>query len=228
MGNSQKVKDCSYYDKNEKNEVLVYGYINQQTKLLFSSQSIIPSSILNLCFLFYGKLEYFEKVGGGLIVKGDRNEIIYKEKRGWYNVAFGANWIASNTSNIIKWTVKMINNHRNNDGVIIGIVSNETNTNKQIFCDTNAAPSYFFVSDAYIYQDGKKIKKYGSSYGAPGSVLMMELNLKKQTLTYYVDGKCFGVAAKNVKKSPNIKYKFAITLYWNDAELGIVNFECKM
>ena len=175
----------------KRTKCIVYGYINQIERL-FQFSTNIPISIIQICILFYFEKECFEKSSDFIKIYGDQQELITKIKsNGWSCVAFGSKWIESNRLNIIKWTVKIIETVDGN-GIIVGIVSNDdVDMNRTIYNNKASFPAYFFVHATDVCIEGKwKPGKYQKQYGAKGSVLTMELNLKKQQLIFYVDGEC--------------------------------------
>ena len=103
--------------------------------------------------------------------------------------------------------------------------------NENVDNNEDACPSYFVVSfetGMDVMSNAKKVKrKYGKNFGIAGSVLTLELNLKKQQLICHVNGVNHGVAVDNIAKDDNVKYKLAVSLFWDEIVIQIQTFECK-
>ena len=107
--------------------------------VIFEKQVFQIIQVIQLCILFYYLGEYFERAGKELIIKTIDNfqDTIYKKTDDYYaNVAYGVHWIESNTNNIIRWTLEMIDNIQSGDGMIIGIISKETDIGVWFICIT--------------------------------------------------------------------------------------------
>eukprot|EP01084_Bolivina_argentea_P218600 370912_1 len=215
----------------------VNGYIRTTQKILPNSSFYnITLLIQRIIIKYYWIGEYFEKCADNMKITGQNNETLIKErKQSYYNTAYGFNWIPSNSNSIIKWTLKVINSgaENSNTGVMIGLVANEVDMKyyRSIWRNPTADPTYFWCW-SYIYHNGKPLQvKYGGHddcsayFGHTGSEVIMELNLFRKELIFYVDGKSYGVAAQNIKKDESIKYKLAICLYWPQTKIQITNFE---
>ena len=207
-----------------KTEYVVNGFIHRIENI--SSLSInVPRSIIQICILFFFQFEYFEKCGDDLSITGDQENRIKKsaEVDGWRNIGYGSKWIESNTSNIIRWTIKIIK-HKQNDGVMVGVISKEIDSNDCLWNSTHCT----FLWNKIIYYEGCNINdEYIDHYWVNTNVLLtMELNLKKSELIYYINDKCYGTATNKIKKSDNIRYKLAVSLYWPYDEIEIVKYEC--
>ena len=78
-----------------------------------------------------------------------------------------------------------------------------------------------------VYSHAKTSKsRYGKGFGAPGSILILELNLKRQELICHVNGENCGVVFHNIVRNDKTRYKFAISLFYIDAVVQIQDFEC--
>ena len=121
---------------------MVHGYIHEFERL-YSSITNIPLSIIQICILFLFQTECFEKCGKDMIIAGNNNDTIEVTKDPSYLTAtYGATWIHSNESKIIRWTFKFIEN-KQRGGAIIAIISKEPKTcDRGIHNNKDVAPSY--------------------------------------------------------------------------------------
>ena len=211
--------DCKLLETVDKRtKYLVHGFIREVSKN-------IPLPIIEICVLFYFVREYFTAYGG-LLIEGDEKDIIKSVEEKWENIAYGSIWFESTSTNIIKWTLKMVHNHTNDNGYCIGITSEEDTTGKQILWQKMNYVSYI-LCNGRIYKDGQATsRRYltRNDFGKKGSSITMELNLKKGQLMFRNKDKDFGIAA-DIQRDESIRYKIAICLYHNPACLKLVNFE---
>ena len=215
----------------DRTKYLVHGYIHL-IENEFKLSMNIPLSIIRICILFFFDREHFEKCGTDLVIEGDDSDTIRKENNasGFANVGYTSTWIESNKFNSVKWTIKTVRGSAYESGIIVGVVSKEVDMNRSVQMNKDACPSYFAIT----YQNGMDIRvntqktktKYGKTFGRTGSIFIVELDLKNQQLIYHVDGENCGVAADNIAKGDDIRYKLAVSIYWKDATLQIQDFEC--
>ena len=73
---------------------------------------------------------------------------------------------------------------------------------KNIYANKTIVPSYFFIVDPVLYSNGKYVPreypKTDGPCGPEGSILTMELNLKKKQIIYYINNICHGPAYENM------------------------------
>ena len=220
---------------------LIHGYIRSLERLLLID---IPLSIIEICILFYFVMEFFETAGANIIISGKYDEIITKTAcTDWWNMSFGATWIESMSSNIYKWTFKIIQvGTKEKDGfeeilvyddIVIGIISKQTSrSNPSWLIDESSVTRYFFRTKGVIRCNGSALndnygneKDVGFKVHSIGNIIVMELNLLKETLTYYVNGKSLGIAIDHIEKDKSIKYKMAVTICRKNAALSLQKFE---
>ena len=212
---------------NSNTKYLIYGYIHEMEKKLKLSTNI-PSSIIDVCILFFFIREFLEKCGEDLVIDGG-DTLTKISKDAWDNAAFGSKWFESNTNDIIKWTIHVI--AAGNDtscGVNIGIVSKEFGLNESFYRINSSKkyfPFYFNSNGNCIYDNGQFRSNYMKTYGLSNETLTMELNLKKAQLIFYLNEECYGVACDNIVKEDNVKYKFVISLFYCNAKIKLVDFE---
>ena len=221
------VSTCQYSVPHS-TQKLIYGYIREyQHKFKLSSN--IPSSIVDICvFMFYRiyQYEYFEKCGKDLKISGNKSDTISKQRYAWNydNIAYGAKWINSNDSNVIRWTIKCIKQGQFKNGVIIGIVAYEIDIDQDPRWNENGVPSYFLM-DGVFYANTKPINERQIKYGVQDSVLTMQLDLKSATLSYNIDGESYDFEINNIKKGDDIKYKLAISMWYENQSFQLTKFE---
>eukprot|EP01084_Bolivina_argentea_P150405 262666_1 len=119
-----------------KQQLTVFGYLRNVQPIILSSNinlfSTIPSLIKYICLAYY-HFKAFGKVSDQVTLSGTFNNVISKtskNKTSWENSSFGAEWIPSNTNNIIKWVFKCIEDSGDDKhNFFIGIVNNKHNLN---------------------------------------------------------------------------------------------------
>ena len=213
----------------KKIEHLVYGFIHklEETSKLSTN---IPLEIIKLCLLFFFNAEYFEIAGVDIVISGTQKDTITKKNENSIdNVTYGSNWIPSMNKSNYKWTLKIINNHTNNNGSVLGIIGKiSDNLNRSFYDDEciDCSPCYANWG-GYLSKNNKEIRSgYGINFGKPGTIITLELDLKNRELIYHFDGECYGPAFQNIQQDESTKYKFAISLYWTQAIVKLIKFEC--
>ena len=196
---------------------LVHGFIRNVSKNM-------PLEIVEMCILFYFICEYLTAYGQGLSIEGDKKDIIKSVQESWRNMAYGSIWFDSRCASVIKWTLEMTYNPWKN-AYAVGIMSKEITTHR-IWYQIDS-PNYFLCNGA-IYDDGKVIKRdylTREEFGETRTSITMELDLKKGQLSFYNDDKHFGVATMVTQKE-SVRYKLAITLYYDNSWMKLIKFEC--
>eukprot|EP01084_Bolivina_argentea_P205082 350380_1 len=134
---------------------------------------------------------------------------------GKYGV-FGKNIInASNNKNdnYYHWQFKILSNIQNSmqkQGIIVGIVQNDTENLRNwtnIATDRN---TYLFYGLKAVKQNRYTVDKYGIKWNQQYDILDMYLDLNKGDLTFTINNKLFGTAFANI--NTNLKYCMAMSL----------------
>ena len=212
-------------------KLVVNGYVHQMQNSLDIKKEI-PTEIIQIILLFYYFAEYFDIHGDQVEVLGEQKNILQKKDyKGFYNLTFGAVSIPSMSDGIFVWTFEMLDNDSLNNGLVLGIINSKDATiesTKYDATETVEISSYVYCSETNIFCNGlNEDSDYGEELGNIGTIIKMELNMTKGELIYHKNGKSLGVACK-VRKSDDIEYKMAVTLYWQGAKFKLVNFECKV
>ena len=214
----------------ERTKKLFHGYIRWSEKE-YGLELAFPSPVVEICIALYHSLyeyEYFEKCNDDLKISGDANDKITKisNEDNYNNIALGAKWIDSNFPNIIRWTIKCIQEGTYQNGVIVGIISNEIDLDLDPRWESDAIPSYFLMDDSYYCSTEAEliVDEEDIRYGKQESLLTMELDLKLKQLRYCIDGRWRGISI-DIEHGDTIKYKLAISLWYTSQSLQIVNFE---
>ena len=202
-------------------EYMVHGFVHQIEHQHTLSNNI-PLEIIKLCLLFFFNTEYFEGSSYCIEISGEQKDTITKDHNGHDNVnniAYGSNWIPSTSECIYKWTIEIINNHSNNNGIVIGIIGKiPSDVNHKCFAEDklgNFIPCYANWG-GWLSHNGEGVfdGDGGIEFGKPGQTVTLELDVKKGQLVHHMDGKLYGPAFKNIIQNESIKYKFAVSLFW--------------
>ena len=211
----------------------VYGFI-REIESTFKASINIPVEIIKICTLYFWWGEYFENCGESFIIDREQKDTITKINTmhdGWNNMVLGYNWLESNTSNIIRWTFELIKSTESNDaGLYIGITSkNHHGLNHNAgFVAEVGTQNYFYFYPNYLVHNGLAVDKYWKKpFTEQGSILMMELNLKKGHISFTHDNEFYGIAFDNIKQDDDTKYKLAVGLYDEGVALKLVSFSVK-
>ena len=160
----------------------VYGFV-RNIEGSFQSAINIPISIIDICILFFWRREFFEKCGDCLTITGDqRNTITNHSHNTWNNFAMGSQWIESNSSQIIKWTVQITKSTDQDEaGVYIGITSKDyDNLNNHAIYDKEVAAAYYHYYETVLVLNGRIVNwGYGDkAFVKKDSILMESLHIR--------------------------------------------------
>ena len=222
---------------------LVNGYVKKIQELLpLSPYYNISPLITNTIIIYYFLNEYFEKCSAakGLSITGINKCVLSKSAnacREYDNVSFGHQWIPSNTSHTYKWTIKVLENgvepNNVNNGIMIGIVSNEVPLNiYRAWECIDVQQCYFWCWGDIYFRNGDDrgilMANYNKKiyFGNKGEVLTMKVNMNKQELIFYINRRYCGVAATDIVKQEGVKYKLAVVLFWPETKIQIQDFQC--
>ena len=221
-------------------EKAIFGFIRREEK---ENKVQIPSSIAELCAHCFETLygpEYFAKCGDDLTISGNRNERITKHREyertneayaiegDYNNIAYGSHWIDSTTPSIIRWTIKCVNRGTFDNGVIVGIISNEIEMDCDARWEEDGTPCYFLM-DGHFYRDTVPVEESevteDIAFGQQDSILEVTLNLKEGSLAYSIDGKPYNYKLENIEQGSDIKYKLVISMWYSHQSFELDNFE---
>eukprot|EP01084_Bolivina_argentea_P267518 454119_1 len=210
--------------------IIVSGYIREARRLFVSTQcklfSNIPSLITSICVEYYYIAEGFEIGGQDMIISEDGKTVSKNTKEHWNNTSYGYEIIPSNGSyyNYVEWQLKINYSSRNHD-FIVGISSNTKNVNDEYFNDKRKG-NYGYWSDGLLIAVGDKwgTKRYANVTCTTNDMIGIHLDLEKKELSFSVNGVNYGTAFKNIACGKNIKYRLAISAFYNHSSISIAKF----
>lgn len=230
------LKKIKSVDIDKYSEYIVCRFIKEvQTLLPTKSFWRIPEPIQHLCLLFYYVIPNDEFVRYHSAMSYDKDENILRHIGSGSYTSFGHIEIHENDPFIYRWTFKILllySTHFSTEGnLCIGIISNATNINTQIHCKQN--------------QENKSCKYYGFQSNATGcdhefsnsfmfgnrmkidSIVIMELNVPKKSLSFFINNEFQGIIAENVDFSDGAKYNMAVSMQNSVGNISIqlVDFE---
>ena len=203
-------------------ELLVSGYLRQHE---ISLSQIIPPLVVHICLMFHWIPEYFDIISKYVKVSDDklRIKLISKTTKN-QNTTFGAMRIPSTDTRIYLWTFKIL--HKKGDDIIIGISNGSNNNQPFHFRDRGKQTfNYGYCGNFKVVNTAFKI--YGDDF-KENDILKMILDLKKKTLSFMINDKDQGIAFENIKYSPDIYYKMAVSFEGLTDEIQLINFENKI
>lgn len=253
---SKRIRNLRYVPKPFK--YIVFGFVREYQRAVTESGSVYadktnhyPMLIGYLCLSYYEHPEFFARnhTHDSIYIATNRVRIIkciggdYNSSHNAqnalhpYSTATGIARIPStHNAQIIKWSVKIGQNMKQNDNTIIGITSDPNcfkfNTNKlNSFC-------YGLQNDGKIVSTDTNIKHKGFTFKA-GDVITISLDLKENKLyaetvkiinDEEIDGlkhehKLLCVLSENIKIDANIKYSFAISLDSHYNRVDLLDFD---
>eukprot|EP01083_Nonionella_stella_P054763 144541_1 len=227
----------------------VYGFIRKNSYCLLiqnnhNSFYIIPELVIFICLQYLYAIEYFQfhQVGCRLSkgLQSATSTSTHESTASW-NSCFGRRMIESTSNVTVTWDIKVKlspANEMDSNWYIIGITSNPCDQTDIAFQRNTKDMNY-----AYYLQNNQAFCKYESKeYGdfAPFKscqevIVRMELNLKKQTLSFWLstdkkwlwfDHKKYqGIMYQNIQRADMVQYTLAVSLYGSDATATIENFQ---
>eukprot|EP01084_Bolivina_argentea_P153383 267449_1 len=232
------LRDYMYDEKDEKErnmnnfdtiQLLKNELINMLKQMESKQDELIDSIPLPNVKNDDNKSEYdyecFSMSGSDIAVMNGYKMI--KKFRSKVHSVFGKYIVDSNNNNVYKWTFKV---EKGGDGLmVIGIILKQSETDMIGLVNK---PFYVYDTfDNYGYNvfNGYKIsqnvlEKY-SIKSKSDDIIDMELDMKNQTLVYYVNGKCQSVAFNDIKKGNDISYQMAISVQQNQDSLSLQQFK---
>ena len=217
-----KIKQIKQSEKD-----VVYGYIRNAENDYKLITNNIPELIFFICLMYYYELDIFETYSEKLQISGSRNSIIEKIKYDKYNKwatwkcsAYGTLWIPSNTNQTFIWTVKYIKGASTTN---IGIVNN--NHHFDINENFNKKKSYVFVLNGQVYIDQTYRPSFVTDLRCKiGDKLKFIVDFETSTIKIDKnDGEKTKTIINDIKKSPHIKYKFAVAMFTKGNCIEILN-----
>ena len=224
---------------NDKNKLIIFGYIRQcQDNLFVKEQTIssyynISELIIHLCLYFYFRdWDEFDKNNKS------KNIIIDNNKKSIKQIVNNWGWHSISLSNIVnkgihRWIFE-INKNNLDCWELIGIWK----CNKCQFVFENSFDS-IGVDTGYCWcmsqgalvdpnSPGTRLKDYGSTIteintnNNHNNIIQMILNFDQLTLSYIIKGVDYGVAFDNIEQT---EYKAAVTLASKDSKLTLKSYE---
>ena len=100
---------------------------------------------------------------------------------------------------------------------------NDVLDNEQLFCENKHIYNYGVQSSLeYAKSRGQTTKyKLGLSIG---SIVQMELDLKRKRLIFYVDGQCKGTAFEHTECGEDIHYKLALNFIYKGNRVKLLDY----
>ena len=204
----------------------VYGWIRKAEQELQLSH--IPSSISDICILYYYQDEIFHIVSKQVKVSEDGRSIT-KIRGGWANTNYGITEIESNTNNIYRWdfNMKKLQSYH----VMIGIMDSKYINPDSYFMNTGAKNCSYIqwgIGWTYETKNGSWPRSSANEdwmFQHDGDKVSMILDLSQSKLTFIINDKVTINAYDDIKKSDDIKYRMFVTMWNRDDCVEIVKCE---
>eukprot|EP01084_Bolivina_argentea_P209773 357244_1 len=209
----------SLKDVDQSTKDIVTGYL-QHCRKLFSNNFYpnIPSLVTHLCMQYYFIAEYFS-AHGSIIYLNEKRTIATINENGYDECcAYGNIAITNNTPAIYKWHFRMIHPYST---IYIGIDSSNkkciTAQYKNFtYCRQNSCSFYACSGTGTIYSNtlGYSRANYADMDWRTDDIVIMQLNAKKKTLKYYLNGIDKGIAFENIEFK-DTQYHMAVCISRN-------------
>ena len=202
---------------------LVSAFVHDAKQML---QQDIPVEIVGICATFAVMVEYFElntnhKNTDSYRLESNKRTIVkmngfslVRSRRG-YETVMGNVSVHSLSQKTHCWTFEVL---QYDMSMCFGIAA-EGNGDK-----------YFAFAPHHKMHQGTAWRSSSQKYPFKidkGSVVKMELNLKRKELTFYVDGECLGVAFDDIKCGEDRYYRMAIEFQFSGSSARLVDYwEC--
>ena len=210
----------------------VFGYIRSYEKSLKSK--IIPQSIYHIC-LKYIYIHYFFGVKSESIKLSGHNKqtmIVDKSfgrKAGgvWSTHCIYGKYMFDSISNmIIKYKIKIVASNRKYSTFNIGFASDHNAIDTNFAEQKTDSPWYSFDSWGLIRRYNKQpcyTQNLNSIY-AKNDIVIMTLDLKRGSLCYEIgDRNDSKTIIENIERSSDLKYKLALSAWYNGDSLSILD-----
>ena len=222
---SDKIDQLKFINKCIK--YTVFGYVREAQSLfqcpITQNEKIIPQIIASICTIFYYENEYLTPAVDS-IVSLDQScktiESLPTESQYLYedNIAYGSIFINPyyHSDSLFQWQIKLL---QVNDRIKLGIFT----ASRDSF--------YSLVTSGKLYKTGPSaenavsIGKWGNYYSPQlktNDIVTMELDIKNQTIRYFLNNINLGVAFKNI--DIHTSYNLGMHLRRKD-KLKLIHFQ---
>ena len=171
--------------------LLVYGYIRDEMK---SININIPKAVIDLFVTWYHNPLYIIKTANGVDLNDDTT---IATQRSGYTTSYGSILMSSMDNMIYEYVIKIINH---SGGVAIGIEQDGYKRLNSWFIQQSQTIHY-----GVQFWDGMKssninnLEDYAKRISEKkGAIIKMRYDVKKQTLSFIIDDKDYGIAFNNV------------------------------
>ena len=181
----------------------VYGWIREAEKE--SQIGHIPMMLSSICILYYRDDEIFDASTHCNRSNDNKIATMKRESAGLFTCIYGVTKIESNSDNVYRWDLRI--NHR----VKIIRVGISSDTKFADFVDalTEITTGIYMYSCLALKNHQPYVKKAWKNYGKAFSTedeISIVLDLKKQTIKFWVNDDDQGIAFANVQKHVPIKF----------------------
>lgn len=198
---------------------LVLGYIREVQQMASAlSMRIIDDDIYILCLRFCADQEGFELACSVYACDSGRR-VLQLQSDDSYGSAFGKVAVHSMDQRVHCWKFKVIDMKMYE---CFGITEFWDNDVERTFFERKSTCNY--AVRHYSQKWSNNVCGYGYIFCIEkGSVVKMELDLKKGKLNYYVDDKSLGTAY-NIKRGEDIYYKMAINFLRKGSTVQLMDY----
>lgn len=165
--------------------------------------------------------EYFRISGDNIAIINDCRTI--KKFRSGIHTAYGKYIVHSVSDDIYQWTLR-IDRGGNAGELVIGIASKIMTFLNEPFYQYDEFENYSLnVCNGYIVTQNM-FEQY-SMKSQSNDVLLMELNMKLCTLSYYINGQFQGLAFDDIEKDEEVSYQLAVSLEGDQDGITLLDFK---
>lgn len=195
-------------------ELLVYGYLRMQTKLIKHME--IPEDIMNICLILYHIKSFFFTAGGHCNIDEDKTTVTCVRDDSFVsrpNCCYGSVIMPSISCKDIeyKYKVKIV---KGDDHIAIGIDDAKCQNTDADYAGIAKTKNYAYYNKEgtlFSHATGAIVgAKYGQKF-AEGDVITVCYNPYKARLLFYKNDKCQGVI-DDVYADDNLSYRLCILM----------------
>ena len=225
MANNFRFIDIDQVEAKVRN--LVYGYLRENELKIknehqYDTYYTIPALVIRICLTYYFDPSIFDSTedNPAFILTGKYlNTITKRGVTGWNCSIYGKDWIPSTSDRQISWIIDIDKYIRHGGSIGFGVIKNQHSQSK--IREFDYEHSYVIYTGGARFIDGK--------HSGIIDIVLYEkdrvnftLDLKNRNITLDKnDGQMTSILVSKIPKSPETKYKFALTIHGHGNSVSI-------
>ena len=219
----------------EKQLIVACGFIRRIEKslatFLYDLFKTTPAPVVQIIISYYVARRYFDIAGEGCELADDQRTVIKTCDNGWCNSSYSSA-ISSLSNKCVKWDVliqnqgwKPDNDNLNKKGSYISLgISSGVTVGMQFVHGKGYKYGYAGWCRKKLNRVHKWIVPYTDKFYGEGDIVSIELDLRNQKITFYVNYITQGIAYKSIQRGKDIEYRLAVSMYGKGAKIEIIDY----